>query len=72
MTSYIGTLARPIGRPSAALHRMLGRFAAQARDWRRRRRDHAALIDQPDYLLRDIGLARHEIESAVRGQIRIS
>jgi uncharacterized protein YjiS (DUF1127 family) len=61
-----------MGRHSvAALNRMLGRITAQILDWRRRRRDRAALINQPDYLLRDIGLNRHEIESAVRGQIRI-
>ena len=37
--------------------------------WRRRRqlrRDQAALQSQPDYLLRDIGVSRAEIESIIR------
>ena len=71
MTSYIGTLARPVGRHGARLPLLLGQLAAQILDWRSRRRDHALLSNQPDYLLRDIGLARHEIEGALRGQIRI-
>jgi uncharacterized protein YjiS (DUF1127 family) len=71
MTSYIGTLARPLARPvgrhSAALPRLLGHLAAQFLKWRRRRRDQAALMRQPAYLLRDIGLERHEIDGALRG-----
>ena len=72
MTNYIGTLARPVSRRSAALPRLLGHLAARILDWRRQRRDHAVLMNQPDYMLRDIGLARHQIEEAVRGQHRIS
>ena len=68
MTSYIGTLARPMGRHGAALPRMLGHLAVHFRNWRKRRRDQAALMRQPSYLLRDIGLERHEIERALRGR----
>jgi uncharacterized protein YjiS (DUF1127 family) len=38
--------------------------------WHRRRRDEALLQAQPDYMLRDIGLGRSEIEAAVRGEAR--
>jgi uncharacterized protein YjiS (DUF1127 family) len=54
------------------LSRLLGDLAARWQNRRRRRRDLAVLAGQPDYLLKDIGLARHEIEHAVRGQFRIS
>jgi uncharacterized protein YjiS (DUF1127 family) len=36
--------------------------------WHRIRRDEALLLRQSDYMLRDIGLGRAEIELAVRGQ----
>jgi uncharacterized protein YjiS (DUF1127 family) len=72
MTSYIGALARPMSRHGAMLSRLLGDLAARWQNRRRRRRDLAVLAGQPDYLLKDIGLARHEIEHAVRGQFRIS
>jgi len=35
---------------------------------RARRRDEHFLLSQPDYILRDIGIGRGEIESAVRGR----
>jgi uncharacterized protein YjiS (DUF1127 family) len=66
MTSYIGTLARPMGRRGAALPRMLGHVTAQFLKWHRRRRDRDALMRQPDYLLRDIGLERRDIDAALR------
>jgi uncharacterized protein YjiS (DUF1127 family) len=66
MTNYIGTLARPMGRRSAALPRMLGHLTAQLLKWHRRRRDQDALMRQPDYLLRDIGLDRRDIDAALR------
>jgi len=34
------------------------------------RRDEYFLMSQPDYILRDIGIGRGEIESAVRGRRR--
>lgn len=34
--------------------------------WRRVRRDEAWLRRQPDYLLRDIGVSRGEIETIIR------
>jgi uncharacterized protein YjiS (DUF1127 family) len=37
---------------------------------RARRRDEHFLLSQPDYILRDIGIGRGEIESAVRGRRR--
>ena len=37
---------------------------------RARRRDEFFLLSQPDYILRDIGIGRGEIESAVRGRRR--
>jgi uncharacterized protein YjiS (DUF1127 family) len=66
MTNYIGSLAKPMGRRSAALPRLLSQLAAGWRNGRRRRRDHADLLRQPEYLLRDIGLERHEIGAVLR------
>ena len=37
---------------------------------RARRRDEHFLLSQPDYILRDIGIGRGEIEAAVRGRPR--
>jgi uncharacterized protein YjiS (DUF1127 family) len=37
---------------------------------RRARRDELFLLSQPDYILRDIGIGRGEIEFAVRGRGR--
>ena len=34
------------------------------------RRDEHFLLSQPDYILRDIGIGRGEIETAVRGRAR--
>jgi uncharacterized protein YjiS (DUF1127 family) len=45
---------------------LLQEWLARWRLWRRIRRDEAFLRRQPAYLLRDIGLARHEIGAAVR------
>jgi uncharacterized protein YjiS (DUF1127 family) len=68
MTNYIAALARPMSRRSAALPQLLGSMATLVGNWRRRRRDQNALMRQPEYLLRDIGLERHEIERALHGR----
>jgi uncharacterized protein YjiS (DUF1127 family) len=68
MTNYIGALAKPIGPRSMSLPRLLRRMTARWLSSRRRRRDHADLMRQPDYLLRDIGMERHEIERLLRGR----
>lgn len=52
----------------AASHGLLARLLARFLRWRRIRRDEAVLLKQPDYMLRDIGLGRAEIELAVRGE----
>lgn len=69
MTNYIGALAGPIGRRGAMLPQLAGRLVAAYLAWVRRRRDQSALLRQPDYLLRDIGLERREIDAALRGRI---
>ena len=69
MTNYIAALARPVSRHSAALPQMLGSMATLVGNWRRRRRDQNALMRQPEYLLRDIGIERHEIDRLFRGRI---
>jgi uncharacterized protein YjiS (DUF1127 family) len=69
MTNTIGSLAKPIGRRNASLPRLLRRLVARWHDGRRRRLDHADLMRQPEYLLRDIGMERHEIERLLRGRI---
>jgi len=68
MTNYIGALARPMGRSSAILPQLARQALTALRNWRRRNRDRVALQGQPDYLLRDIGLERHEIERALHGR----
>jgi uncharacterized protein YjiS (DUF1127 family) len=68
MTNYIAALARPMSRRSAALPQLLGAMATRFGNWRRRHRDQNALMRQPEYLLRDIGLERHEIERALHGR----
>jgi uncharacterized protein YjiS (DUF1127 family) len=69
MTNHIGSLAKPMRKRSASLPRLLGQIAARWFNWSRRRRDHADLMRQPEYLLRDIGMERHEIERLLLGRI---
>jgi len=52
----------------AASHGLLARLLERFLRWRRIRRDEALLLKQPDYMLRDIGIGRAEIEIAVRGE----
>jgi uncharacterized protein YjiS (DUF1127 family) len=68
MANCIGSLAKPMDRRRALLPRLLGQAVAQWLNWSRRRRDHADLMRQPEYLLRDIGMERHEIERLLRGR----
>ena len=44
----------------------VGRFATQMRRERKARRDRRHLMQLPDYLLRDIGLSRIEVEAMTR------
>lgn len=67
MTNCTESLTQPIGAQNGSFARLLAMLLAQYLSWRRRRRDQDALLRQPDYLLRDIGLERREIEIAVRG-----
>ena len=69
MTNYIGSLSKPMGRRNALLPRLLSQMVARWLNARRRRRDHADLMRQPEYLLRDIGMERHEIERLLQGRI---
>jgi len=68
MTNYIAGLARPVRRHSTVLSQLMGAMATRLRNWRRRRRDQNALMRQPEYLLRDIGLERRDLERALRGR----
>jgi uncharacterized protein YjiS (DUF1127 family) len=45
---------------------LLEALLTQVHRWWRTRRDEAWLMRQPDYLLRDIGLERNEINRALR------
>ena len=65
MTSYIGSAVKPIGarmKESGLLQRVVDLLLR----WQRMRRDKAQLLSQPDYLLRDIGIDRKEIEVVLR------
>lgn len=67
MSDFILEAARPIARRGAALPRLVHAMLVRCLRWQRRQRDRAALLSQPDYLLRDIGLQRRDIERAMRG-----
>jgi len=54
----LGAKPKPFG--------LLMRLMARWRRWQRLRRDEALLWRQPDYLLRDIGVGRSEIERIIR------
>jgi uncharacterized protein YjiS (DUF1127 family) len=45
---------------------LLGRLIARWQSRRRLRRDQTWLQSQPDYMLRDIGISRGEIETLIR------
>jgi uncharacterized protein YjiS (DUF1127 family) len=76
MNPLTGSAVKPIKLVSrteihdAQLPSFLARMATGWMRWHRRRRDEAVLQAQPDYMLRDIGLGRSEIEAAVRGESR--
>ena len=67
-----------LGGPSSATHLHHAAFLPRAlRKWwnalvqrRAAKRDERFLASQPDYILRDIGIGRGEIEFAVRGRGR--
>ena len=58
-TTVENNAAKPFG--------LLMRLIAHWHRWQRLRRDKALLLSQPDYLLRDIGIDRNEIEAMIRG-----
>ncbi len=62
---------RPARRsPFAALADLIGGCWSAVLLHRATRRDEYFLASQPDYILRDIGIGRGEIEAAVRGRRR--
>ena len=63
MSATRATKTSDWAKPFGLLLRLIAR-------WHRRqrlRRDEAWLLNQPDYLLRDIGIGRNEIEVMLRG-----
>ena len=69
MYEMTATSTRNSIRARAALPQPLGLLERLIAGWRRRRlmrRDETWLQRQPDYLLRDIGVSRREIESFLR------
>ena len=68
MTESIFSATKPIAQHSKALPKLLGSLLMRWMRWQRRRRDQASLLRQPDYLLRDIGIERRDIERAIRGE----
>jgi uncharacterized protein YjiS (DUF1127 family) len=54
---------------SATMPQSLGMFGRLLAGWQKRRqmrRDETWLLSQPDYLLRDIGISRREIDATIR------
>jgi uncharacterized protein YjiS (DUF1127 family) len=69
MTQMTAAPTRKSMRMSAALPQtlgLLGRLIARWLSRQRLRRDQAWLQSQPDYMLRDIGVSRGEIETIIR------
>jgi uncharacterized protein YjiS (DUF1127 family) len=66
------TAARTTSHLRAIAHRpgLLRRWVLRWLRNHRLRRDEAFLLSQPDYMLRDIGIGRSEIEAAVRDESR--
>jgi len=56
-----------VGRAMPQSLGVLGRLIARWQHRQRQRRDQTWLQSQPDYLLRDIGVSRAEIEAILRG-----
>ena len=70
MTQMTAATARKPMRVATAMPQPLGFLARMIARWQRRqrqRRDQTWLQSQPDYLLRDIGVSRAEIEGILRG-----
>ncbi len=70
MTQMTAATARKSMRLGSAMPQPLGFLVRLIARWQRRqrqRRDQAWLQSQPDYLLRDIGISRAEIEGILRG-----
>jgi uncharacterized protein YjiS (DUF1127 family) len=69
MTQMTAAARKSIGMP-ATTPQSLGLFRRLVARWlsrQRLRRDQTWLQRQPDYMLRDIGISRGEIETIVRG-----
>jgi uncharacterized protein YjiS (DUF1127 family) len=67
------TARKAIGRSTAMPHAfgLLGRWIAGWRNRQQTRRDRTWLQSQPDYMLRDIGVSRREIDVILqRGRTR--
>jgi uncharacterized protein YjiS (DUF1127 family) len=70
MTQMTAGAARKSMRVGTSIPQPLGFLARAIARWQRRqrqRRDQTWLQSQPDYLLRDIGVSRAEIEGILRG-----
>jgi uncharacterized protein YjiS (DUF1127 family) len=70
MTQMTATTDRKSVRLRAPMPRPLGLLGRLIARWQRRqrqRRDEGWLSGQPDYLLRDIGVSRTDIETMLRG-----
>jgi uncharacterized protein YjiS (DUF1127 family) len=69
MTQMTAAARKSMRAGTAMLHSLgvLGRLIAGWQRQQRQRRDQTWLQNQPDYLLRDIGVSRAEIETILRG-----
>jgi len=69
MTQMTAAARKSMRVGAAMLHSLgvLGRLIARWRRRQRQHRDRTWLQSQPDYLLRDIGVSRTEIEAILRG-----
>ena len=69
MTQMTAAARKSMRVGTAMLHSLgaLGRLIARWQRRQRQRRDQTWLRNQPDYLLRDIGVSRAEIEAILSG-----
>jgi uncharacterized protein YjiS (DUF1127 family) len=63
---HSGMAAPPAQAPAAAVLSVVANVGRRLRRWAKLRADRRQLMEYPDHMLRDIGISRSEIDSALR------